>query len=290
MFILITLVPIVGPSKPIIDRTIQGLLAGFTDISSDATGPKKKLISIFRENTIHSVNSSAYLITKIHWNINSRTERLVFYRLGDTVEDSEKEAKKAMAAATALFKTFIATCGAELKNGCLTSKAPYTGYQKPRILIQSKEEEASIAKTSSNSSVGNTSQSVDNTSKTEAISTVKPEIQAVDWKKPLWISRKSNQHTIKTTAAVKKKLLRQIAKAATEAAEAVEDKSKTEIEQKKEPEATATGSGKSRGRVIDTKATCYKCESKWSCDLPHTYTKCHLFRLEQSDYSFLGCP
>lgn len=268
-FILVTAEPIMGNKL----KGATGLLAGFPVQEGEET----MFISLFKENNYYALSTRAYMITKVHYCIN-HYESIVYYNRGDTVEESKKDMKKSLTYATGILKKFVAAAGVDLKNGVLPAANLHLGYP------ESKESMRRVADTplsTEKSKEGTPSSPVivrkGSKGKEEPATPSEP---TIDWREPLWISRRSNQHTVKTAAEVKEELIKRIAEQVAKAAAGV-----SEEEVGKDTESTEGYTHRAgTGRTISSGSLCISCADKWECKRPVEYTKCDLFK-EQGQIS-----
>jgi hypothetical protein len=268
-FIIVT----IGPRERGSGKLNDGLLAGFsTDKDSGI-----KFLSVFRENHRHLMKVSAYFISKIHWCLGDCGEGMVFFRTGNTPQENEETMDRAVKIATRLFKKLVASCGVPLTDGNLPSKYSHTGFPPLQGSKQghTTPSENTMAGTPAPASRVPITESTVGQVAGNNIRVIKP---TKDWRKPLWISRRSNQHTARTSQKIKDILLKRIAEAAANAADEEVD-----------TEEKATGYrgehwyNPETGRIVPANSLCFRCASRNKCTYTIEWKACNLFKQVEED-------
>ena len=255
-FIMVTVEPIMGNKA----KGATGLLAGFP-LEQDG---ETMFISLFKESNYYSLSTRVYLITEVHSCINGN-ELIVFYNHGIDMEESKRTMKKSLNHAAAVFKKFVAAAGVDLKKGVLKNNNVHQGYPGQDAMRR-------IADTPADSS----------TEKNKTGTPIHPLVvqkkeepvtPSRDWREPLWISRRSNQHTAKITAKVKNELIKRIAETMAKATAAAHEE---EVGADDGDETYIHRAG--TARTIPSDSLCMACAAKWSCKLPIAYRTCDMLK------------
>lgn len=267
-FIIVTVEPIMGNRT----KGAKGLLAGFHAEENGET----MFISLFKENNYYSLSTRAYIITEVHYCINGY-EAIVFYNHGINMEESKKNMKKSLAHATAVFKKFVAAAGVDLnRKGVLRRSGAHEGYPQLKDVMRRVADTPGDSSTEKDKKGTPDHPLVVQEASKEKEKTATSSEPAQDWKKPLWISRRSNQHTVKTVAEVKNELINRIAEQAAKAAAGVREE---EVGKGGSDEGYMHRAG--TGRTIPSGSLCISCGAKWECTRPIEYHQCGLFREER---------
>ncbi len=258
-FIMISVEPIMGNKA----KGAKGLLAGFP-VEQDG---ETMFISLFKENNYYSLSTRVYLITEIHSCIDGH-ELIVFYNHGIDMEESKRTMKKSLNHATAVFKKFVAAAGVDLKKGVLKYNSAHEGYPGQDAMRR-------IADTPADSSTekDKTGTPIHPLVVQKKEEPVTPSEPTRDWREPLWISRRSNQHTAKIAAKVKDKLIKRIAETMAKATAAAHEE---EVGTDDGDETYMHRAGTTR--TIPSDSLCMACAAKWSCKKPIAYHKCDLLK------------
>ena len=262
-FILITAEPMMGNKL----KGATGLLAGFPVQEGEET----MFISLFKENNYYALSTRAYMITKVHYCVN-HYEAIVYYNRGDNIEESKKEMKKSLTYATGILKKFVAAAGVDLKNGVLPAANLHLGYPDSKDIMRRVADTPSSTEKNIEGTPGNPV--ILRKGSKEKEESAAPSKPTPDWREPLWISRRSNQYTVKTAAEVKKELIKRIAEQAAKVVAGVREEEVGKDEESTEGYLHRAGTG----RTIPSGSLCIACADKWECTMSIEYKKCALFK------------